>query len=67
VIPSPFSGRQTALSRIVNLSTANILWPFLVLPSNLVHLVSSFWPGHSHKVASHLRQGTGDEPGGKAE
>jgi hypothetical protein len=52
---------------LVNLFTANVLWPFLILPINLVHLVSSFWPGHSHKVASHLRQETGDEPGGKAE
>jgi hypothetical protein len=43
---------------LINLLTANVLWPIVILPINLIHLVASFCPGHSRKVADRLQEGS---------
>jgi hypothetical protein len=40
---------------LINVLTANVLWPILIFPVSILHLVSSFWPGHSLKVAERLQ------------
>jgi hypothetical protein len=47
---------------LVNLLTANVLWPALILPVSVIHLVASFWPGHSPTVREHIQRGAAAEP-----
>jgi hypothetical protein len=42
---------------LVNILTANITWPFIILPWNLILLVMSFTRGHSKSVLKVLAEG----------
>lgn len=42
---------------LVNVLTANITWPFIILPWNLILLVMSFTRGHSKSVLKILAEG----------
>ena len=38
-----------------NLITANILWPFVILPMSVVHLLRSYMKGHSAFILKNIR------------
>jgi pSer/pThr/pTyr-binding forkhead associated (FHA) protein len=38
---------------LINLLTANLVWPFLILPMSIFHLVRSFNKGHSPGIRYH--------------
>jgi hypothetical protein len=42
---------------LVNLLTANIVWPFIILPWNLILLLMSFTRGHSKSVLKVVAEG----------
>lgn len=50
----PCIRKQTARFAVFNLLTANLLWPVLVLPMVIAHLVRSYQPGHSPSVERQL-------------
>ena len=48
--------KELALSTLINLLPANILWPFIILPWNTVLFCMTFAQGHSSAVQTQLRQ-----------
>jgi hypothetical protein len=46
---------KTALFALFNILSANLLWPVLIFPMVLAHLVRSVQAGHSQAVLDQLR------------
>ncbi len=48
--------KALATSGAINLITANILWPFIILPWYVILLICSFTKGHSKEVLKLLSE-----------
>jgi hypothetical protein len=48
--------KSIALSGLVNMLTANILWPFIILPYCIILLICSFTQGHSRDILNALSE-----------
>jgi hypothetical protein len=46
---------KIALFALINLLSANLIWPILILPMVIAHLVRSFQGGHSNAVMEQLK------------
>ncbi len=48
--------RRAILSfALINLISANVLWPFIILPMSVFHLIRSYMKGHSSVILKNIR------------
>jgi hypothetical protein len=47
--------QRILVNALINILSANILWPFLILPNSLYNLYLTLEPGHSESVIEEIR------------
>lgn len=48
--------RKIVINAVFNILTANILWPFIILPMSIYQFIRTYEPGHDDSVLAEIRE-----------